>query len=114
MCRSGTNTSVALKSSLPDPHNPLTYQVSWTWTSRTGMQTCTTSGPWAVILGFPFSMTRQPAQTHALCVIPLANGQRPLTRTPPSARTAAPAGAAIPADGAVGSANTSRAPGSFM
>ena len=66
------------------------------------MHTWMISGPCGVIRGFPLSITMQPAQTQSQCVMPLANGHRPLTRTPPSTRTAAPAGAAMPAVGAVG------------
>jgi hypothetical protein len=95
---------------LPVPQSPLTNHVSWTWTSPMGSQTWTISGPCAVIRGPPFSWTMHPAHTQSLCVTPLANFQRPVTRSPPSARIALPAGSAMPAVGAVGSANTSRAP----
>ena len=56
--------------------------------------------PWAAVRMITPSMTRQPAQSQSECVTPLANGHRPLTRTPPSTRTACPAGAAISAVGA--------------
>src|SRR5262245_65734644 len=72
------------------------------------------SGPAAVIRGFPFSMTRQPAQAQSEWVIPLAKAHRPLTRTPPLPRMAPPEGAAIPAHGAEGLANTLLAPASGM
>ena len=78
------------------------------------MQTWIISGPCSVIRGAPSSITRHPAQAHLHWAMPLANAQRPLTRAPPSTRVAAPAGAAMPAVGSVGSPKTSRAPSSGM
>src|SRR5689334_808610 len=102
-----------LTSLLPVPESPLTNQVSWIWTSRIGTQAQRNFGPVGVIRGWPPSITVQPAHSQSQCVTPLAKGQRPSTRKPPSLGTAFPVGAAMPAHGDSVSRKTSFAPRSF-
>ena len=79
-----------------------------------GAKTWTISGPCSVITGAPSFVIMAPSTIQSAWVTPLPNRQRPLNRTPPWSRTAAPAGSAINARGASAFANTSFAPASGM
>ena len=84
----GTKTSSATVSWLPVPRRPSVCHVSRT--RRSCLRSATTDGT-------RWSSTRHPANIMSACVIPLQNGQRPDTTTPPSTVRPVPRGAHTPA-----------------
>ncbi|CKR69238.1 Uncharacterised protein [Mycobacterium tuberculosis] len=84
----GTKTSSATQSWLPVPRKPNVCQVS---------RTCSSSLFSATTDGTCRSSTKQPANMMSAWLIPLQNGQRPDTTTPPSTDRAVPRGAHTPA-----------------
>ena len=93
----GTKTSSTAMSWLPVPRRPETVQVSMMRASVAGNSMSRESGmPLGSRRGAPFSTTTLPPISQAQCSQPLANGQRPVTRYPPSTAFARPEGAKTP------------------